>query len=222
MKIIAVGMNYKDHLSEIKIDENSSSNNSQSEIDNAPVVFIKPDSAYFSSPASNGMKNKPFFFPDFTDDIDYETELVIKIDKLGRLISKKFAHRYYSQVSVGLDLTARSLQKTLRELRLPWEISKGFDYSAVVGDFVNIVDLKTDVQNCNFSMEKNGVICQKVNASQMIHKIDEIIEYVSRYFTLKIGDLIFTGTPCGIGKIKIGDEISTFLEDKKLVYLRIK
>ena len=203
MKIIAVGMNYLLHIQELN-----------SEKPTEPVLFIKPDSALCSD-------KLPFFLPDFSDEIHYETELVVKISKLGKNITEKFAHRYYDEVSLGLDLTARDLQRDLRSRGLPWEISKGFDQSAVVGRFVS-KDTFSDIQQIRFRLELNGHTVQKGDTSEMLFSVDQIIAYASRFFTLKTGDLIFTGTPFGVGPVHKEDHLEAFLEDEKMLHLRIK
>lgn len=210
MKILAVGMNYRKHLLEL--------NNSEPA---EPVLFIKPDSSLSNAPASTPSANMPFFLPDFSHEIDYETEVVIKINRLGKNIKARFAHRYYDEVTVGLDLTARDLQRKLRSAGLPWEICKGFDQSAVIGEFVSLIDTG-DIQNMNFHLNINGKLVQTGYTSDMIFTVDKVIEYASRFFTLKTGDLIFTGTPSGVGRLNINDHLEAFLENKKLLDLRIK
>ncbi len=174
-----------------------------------PVIFIKPDSALLKD-------NKPFFIPDFSHDIHYELEIVVRINKLGKNIAERFAHRYYDELTVGIDFTARDLQSDLKAKGLPWELSKGFDSSAAVGEFIPKEALPNPVNNLNFELLKNGNQVQKGNSSDMIHSVDKIIAYVSRFFTLKIGDIIFTGTPAGVGRVDIGDRLEGFLEDQKL------
>lgn len=210
MKILAVGMNYRKHLLEL---------NNPEPVE--PVIFMKPDSALLMAPASKGRANQPFFLPDFSNEIHHETELVIKISKLGKSIESKYAHRYYEEVTVGLDLTARDVQSRLRKAGLPWEISKGFDGSAVLGDFVTLSDLG-DIQNLDLQLNINGSTVQKGCTSDMIFAVDKIIEHVSRFFTLKTGDLIFTGTPAGVGPLHIEDHLEAYLAGRKLLDLRIK
>ncbi len=210
MKVIAIGMNYRKHLLEL--------NNPEPE---EPVIFIKPDSSISFAPASSPSVNMPFFLPDFSDEIHYETELVIKICKLGKNIQAKFAHRYYKEITVGLDLTARDLQRKLRSKGLPWEISKGFDQSAVLGEFISLEEAG-DIKSINFHLDINGKTVQAGCSSDMIFAVDKIIEYTSKFFTLKTGDLIYTGTPSGIGPLNINDHLEAYLEDKKLLDLRIK
>ena len=203
MKIIAVGWNYHDHNKEMN----------RSFIPQEPTIFMKPDSALLKD-------GKPFFIPDFSEQIEYETELVVKIDRLGKNIAPRFAHRYYNEVSVGIDFTARDLQKKLKEMGGPWEISKAFDYSAVIGKFVPVSELNHE--NIKFNLDINGETVQSGNSSEMIFKIDDIIAYVSRFFTLKIGDLIFTGTPSGVGPVKINDHLEGYIENNKLLDFFVK
>lgn len=200
MKIIAVGMNYVAHCHELHANEN---------LPEEPVIFLKPDSALLKD-------SKPFFIPDFSEQVDYETELVFRICRLGKNIAPRFAHRYYDAVTVGIDFTARDLQRKFRAEGKPWELCKGFDNSAVIGDFVS-VDCFKDVQNLNFHLNIDGNTVQQGNSCDMIFKIDDIIAYVSQYYTLKIGDLIYTGTPVGVGPVSVGQHLEGYLEDKKLL-----
>lgn len=199
MKIIAVGLNYASHNEEMKRTFESA----------VPVIFLKPDSALLKD-------GKPFFIPDFSNEIHYETELVIKINRLGKNISERFAHRYYNEVTVGIDFTARDLQRRQKELGLPWEVSKSFDNSAAIGKFIPISDL-ADINNIDFHLNINGSTVQSGNSSDMIFRIDRIISYVSKFFTLKIGDLIFTGTPAGIGPVSINDHLEGYLQNEKVL-----
>ena len=210
MKILAVGMNYRKHLPELNAQEPSE-----------PVLFIKPDSSVSNAPASTPSANMPFFLPDFSKEIEYETEIVVKINRLGKSIASKFAYRYYDEITVGLDMTARDLQRELRSNGLPWEISKGFDQSSVLGEFVTVQEAGP-IQNLNFRLNINGKTVQSGCSADMIFTVDKVIEYASRFFTLKTGDLIFTGTPAGVGRINIGDHLEGFLSDKKLLDLRIR
>ena len=200
MKIIAVGMNYVAHCHELHADE---------KLPEEPVIFMKPDSALLKD-------NKPFFIPDFSKQVDYETELVVRICRLGKNIAPRFAHRYYDAVTVGIDFTARDLQRKLRAEGKPWEISKGFDNSAVIGDFVPVNRFK-DVQNLDFHLNIDGNKVQEGNTRDMIFKIDDLIAYVSQFYTLKIGDLIYTGTPVGVGPVSIGQHLEGYLEGEKLL-----
>lgn len=207
MKIICVGLNYQQHNLEMGRSESPSTDN--------PVIFIKPDSALLKD-------NKPFFIPDFSNNIHYELEIVVRINRLGKNIAERFAHRYYDELTVGVDFTARDLQTELKSKGLPWELSKGFDSSAVIGEFVSKEELLKPIDNLNFELHKNGEQVQIANSSEMIHSVDKIIDYVSRFFTLKIGDIIFTGTPAGVGPVSIDDRLEGFLEDKKLFDFNVR
>ena len=200
MKIIAVGMNYMAHCHELHANE---------KLPEEPVLFMKPDSALLKD-------SKPFFIPDFSKQIHYETELVVRICRLGKNIAPRFAHRYYDAVTVGIDFTARDLQNKLRSEGKPWEISKGFDNSAVIGDFVPVSRFK-DVQNLNFHLTIDGDKVQEGNTGDMLFKIDDLIAYISQFYTLKIGDLLYTGTPVGVGPVSINQHLEGYLEGEKLL-----
>lgn len=204
MKIFAIGLNYDSHNKEMNRSFEASE----------PVVFMKPDTSLLR----NG---NPFFLPDFSERIEYETEIVIKINRLGRNIAQKFAHRYYDEFTVGIDFTARDLQMKQKQKGLPWEISKSFDGSAPIGEFVNKSDFE-DVNNIDFRLDLNGNTVQQGNSGDMIYSFDKIIAYVSQFFTLKIGDLIYTGTPAGVGTVSINDHLQGYIEDKKLLDFKIK
>jgi 2-keto-4-pentenoate hydratase/2-oxohepta-3-ene-1,7-dioic acid hydratase in catechol pathway len=204
MKILAVGLNYESHNVEMKRTFQS----------NKPVIFMKPESALLKD-------GKPFFIPDFSNEIHYETEMVVKINRLGKNIEEKFAHRYYDELTVGIDFTARDLQRDLKEKSLPWEIAKGFDGSATIGNFISKDEFQ-DIQNINFHLDINSKTIQQGNTRDMIFSVDKIIAYVSQFFTLKIGDLIYTGTPSGVGPVKIDDHLEGYLEDNKLLDFHIK
>lgn len=204
MKIIGVGMNYVLHKEELK--DNSATVN--------PIIFMKPESALLK-------EGKPFFIPDFATDFQYETELVVRINRLGKNIASRFASRYYEEVTVGIDLTARDLQNEFRAGGLPWELAKGFDGSAVIGDFIPLNQYE-DIQKIHFSLRLGEDVLQKGYTGDMLFSVDEIIAYVSRFMTLKIGDLIFTGTPQGVGSISIGQELEGYLEDKKVLHLPVR
>lgn len=210
MKILAVGMNYREHVRELK-----------NTVPESPVIFIKPDSAYATATDENPPANKPFFLPDFSHEIHYETELVVKFCRLGRQIESKFAARYYAEVTVGLDLTARDLQRQLRSEGKPWEISKGFDQSAIVGRFVPLESLGP-IQQLHFRLDLNGKTVQTACTSEMIFSVDDVVAYASQFFTIKTGDLLFTGTPSGVGALQIGDHLEAYLEGEKLLDLRIR
>lgn len=199
MKIIAVGMNYAQHNKEL----------GHTQENREPVIFMKPDSAILKD-------GKPFFVPDFSHEVHYETEVVVRICRLGKNIAPRFAHRYYDAVTVGIDFTARDLQRRFREEGKPWELCKGFDNSAVIGDFVSVNKFK-DIQNLKFHLNIDGNTVQQGNTADMLFKVDEIIAYVSRFFTLKIGDLLFTGTPVGVGLVSVGQHLQGYLEEEKLL-----
>ena len=203
MKLICIGRNYTDHIKEL-----------ENEKPTDPVVFLKPDTAIL-------LKKQPFFIPEFSNDVHYEVEILIKINRVGKYIDKKFAHKYYSEIGLGIDFTARDLQAQLKAKGLPWEKAKAFDGAAVIGSWLPKEDFK-DLNNLDFSLEKNDDVVQKGNTSLMLWKIDEIIEYVSKYFTLKIGDVIFTGTPAGVGKVVANDKLKGFIEDKQLFSITVK
>ena len=203
MKIIAIGRNYVEHIEELNNEKPS-----------APVVFMKPDTAVLKD-------NLPFFHPDFSQNIHHEVELVLKINKEGKYIKKEFAHRYFDEIGVGIDFTARDLQDQCKAKGLPWEIAKGFNGSAPVGAFLPISEFK-DFNAINFHLLINGEQRQKGNTSMMLFDFGVIIEYVSQFFTLKKGDLIFTGTPAGVSKVNVGDRLEAFIEGQKLLDFEIK
>ncbi|PKQ46947.1 fumarylacetoacetate hydrolase family protein [Confluentibacter flavum] len=203
MKIICIGRNYAEHIKEL-----------ENEKPTDPVIFLKPDTAIL-------LKKQPFFIPDFSNDVHYEVEVLVKINRIGKHIDKKFAHKYYNEIGLGIDFTARDVQTKLKEKGLPWEKAKSFDGAAVIGDWIPIKDIK-DVNAIEFSLKKNENIVQIGNTSLMLWKIDELIEYISKYFTLKIGDIIFTGTPAGVGKVEVNDKLSGFIEDKKMFSIIVK
>ena len=200
MKILAVGMNYAAHTREL---------HGEGVHNEEPVIFMKPDSAVVQ-------KGKPFFLPDFSQRVDYECELVVRISRLGKCISQKYASRYYDAVTVGIDFTARDIQQRAREKGNPWLLSKGFDGSAALGEFVS-KDKFLDLQNLHFHLDLDGKKVQEGYTGDMQFKIDELIAYISRFMTLKIGDLLFTGTPAGIGPVSIGQRLEGYLEDEKLL-----
>ena len=201
MKIICVGRNYQKHIEEL-----------QNEKPTEPVIFIKPDSALLRN-------NAPFFIPDFTKEVHYEVELVLKIKKLGRHIPEQFALDYVESIGLGIDFTARDLQAKLKAKELPWEKAKGFDHSAAISKFIAVPQ---NLDNLDFSLERNGRLVQKGNTQQMIHKIPQLISHISEYFTLKIGDYIFTGTPEGVGPVMKDDELIGKIEDREMFRFRIK
>ncbi len=175
-----------------------------------PTIFTKADSSLLKD-------GKPFFIPDFSSEVHYETEIVVRIDRLGKNIAERFAHRYYSEVTVGIDFTARDLQNRLRAQGMPWEISKAFDNSAATGTFVTLEELGGDVQHLPFHLDINKQMVQEGNTADMLFTVDRIVAYVSRFFTLKIGDLIFTGTPVGVGPVRIDDHLEGYIGERKLL-----
>ncbi len=203
MKILAVGRNYSEHAKELN-----------NPVPTEPVVFLKPDTALLR-------EGKAFYHPDFSTDIHYEVELVIKIGKEGKHIAEKFALNYIESIGIGIDLTARDIQEKCKQKGLPWEIAKAFDHSAPIGNFISISDFK-DLKNISFSLKKNSETVQVGNSSDMIFSFEQIISYLSKRFTLKKGDLIFTGTPAGVGKINIGDQFQAYIEDQLLLSLAVK
>jgi 2-keto-4-pentenoate hydratase/2-oxohepta-3-ene-1,7-dioic acid hydratase in catechol pathway len=203
MKIICCGRNYAEHAKEMKHD-----------IPDKPVIFMKPDTAL-------KRKNMPFFYPDFSNEVHYETELVLRICKNGKNIEEKFASKYYDQITVGIDFTARDLQSEAKKKGWPWEISKAFDNSACVGDFLPVSNFR-DVYNINFCMYKNRQLAQKGNSIDVLFSFEKIISYASRFFLLLEGDLIFTGTPVGVGSVAKGDHIECFIEDDSLLEFDVK
>ena len=203
MKIICIGRNYVSHVKEFK-----------NKLPKEPVIFIKPDTSIIK-------KNSPFFIPSFSNYIDHEVELIIKINRIGKHIQKKFSHKYYQEITLGIDFTARKLQDQLKKDRLPWEKSKSFDGSALIGKWIS-KDNFSDLNSINFELFKNKKSIQKANTSRMIWDIDSIISYCSTYFTLKIGDIIFTGTPKGVSKVEKNDILEGFIEGKEVFSLKIK
>jgi 2-keto-4-pentenoate hydratase/2-oxohepta-3-ene-1,7-dioic acid hydratase in catechol pathway len=203
MKIICIGRNYTNHIAEL-----------QNERPTEPVVFMKPDSAVL-------LKQHPFVLPEFSNEVHHEIELIVKINKVGKYIEPKFAHKYYDEISVGIDFTARDLQDQLKSKGLPWEKAKAFDGSAVIGEFVSKEQFAS-LDNVNFELLKNGAVAQKGNSSLMLWKIDELVAYVSQFFTLKIGDIIFTGTPEGVASVAPNDVLEGYLEGQQLFRIQVK
>jgi len=203
MKIIAIGRNYAEHIEELNNERPSS-----------PVVFLKPDTAILKN-------NAPFYHPEFSKNIHHEAELVLKVCREGKYIQKEFAYRYFDEIGVGIDFTARDLQEQCKSKGLPWEIAKAFNGSAPIGGFLPVSEFK-DLNDINFHLLINGDLRQKGNTSMMLFDFGDIIAYISRFFTLKKGDLIFTGTPAGVGKVNIGDRLEGFIEDKKLLDFEVK
>ncbi len=203
MKIICVGRNYAEHAKELN-----------NEVPKEPVIFIKPKAAML-------LPEKPLYYPEFTDDLQYECEVVVKICKNGKHIQEKFANKYYDQVTLGIDFTARDLQNNLKSKGLPWEISKGFDGSAAVGTFSPITG-ETNMRNLSFQLKQNGETVQDGNSRDMIFSIDRVIAYVSKFFTINIGDMIFTGTPSGVGAVNPGDKLEGILQGSKVLEVEIR
>jgi 2-keto-4-pentenoate hydratase/2-oxohepta-3-ene-1,7-dioic acid hydratase in catechol pathway len=204
MKIICIGRNYAEHAKELN-----------NQVPDNPVFFLKPDTALL-------IRNRPFYYPDFSSDIHYETELVLKIGKVGKSVPEKFAPDFIESIGIGFDFTARDLQQKCKEKGLPWEIAKGFDYSAPVSEEFIPRDNFKDLNNIHFHMELNGNKVQEGNSADMIFSFQKIVAYVSTFMTLRTGDLVFTGTPAGVGPIKIGDKLHAFLEGKPMLFCQIK
>ena len=202
MKIFCIGRNYLEHAKEL--------NNA---VPTKPLIFMKPPTALL-------LENKPFYYPEFTKNLHHEVEVVLKISKNGKAIQPEFAHRYYDKIGLGIDFTARDLQDDLKAKGQPWEIAKGFDNSAVLSDFVDLKDF--DKTNISFQLHKNGEIVQKGTTKDLIFSFDTVVSYISQFFTLQQGDLIYTGTPEGVGAVKIGDKLEGFLEGKPMFNCNIK
>ena len=203
MKIIAIGRNYAAHIAELN-----------NERPTEPVIFMKPDTAILRN-------NDPFYYPEFSNNIHFEVELLLKISREGKYVEKKFAHKYYEEIGIGVDFTARDLQQRCKEKGLPWEVAKGFNGSAPISAFVDKAKF-ADLANINFSLKQNDELKQRGNTSLMLFDFGDIIAYVSRFFTLKKGDIIFTGTPAGVGPIAVGDTLTAYIEDEKMLEVEIK
>ncbi|WP_162055567.1 fumarylacetoacetate hydrolase family protein [Pontibacter pamirensis] len=203
MKILAIGRNYAEHIAELK-----------NEVPEEPVIFFKPDTAILRN-------NEPFYYPEYTNDVHYEAELILRISREGKNIDKKFAHKYYDSIGLGIDFTARDLQSKAKAKGLPWALAKGFNGSAPISDFMPLNQFP-DLQNINFKLEVNGETKQQGNSKMMLNTFDDIIAYISRFITLKTGDIIFTGTPAGVGPVQIGDRLEGYVEDKKLLDFEVK
>jgi acylpyruvate hydrolase len=204
MKIICIGQNYLAHVAEM-----------HSRPTEAPLFFLKPDSSLL-------INNKPFYYPDFTNELHYEAEIVVKISRLGKHIQESFAHRYYREVAFGIDLTARDLQRRCKEEGWPWEIAKGFEHSAPVSSFISLETEGLAIDNIPFRLELNGITVQEGNTAEMIYPVHKLISYISRFMTLRIGDLIFTGTPSGVGPLRTGDLLEGYIADKPMLNMQIK
>jgi len=203
MKIICVGRNYVDHIKELN-----------NEFPSDPVIFTKLDTSLLRN-------NAPFYYPEFSSDIHYETEILVKISKEGKKIEEKFAYKYYDEIGIGIDFTARDIQSKAKEKGLPWVLAKGFDGSAPISEFKSINDYQS-INDLTFKLVKNGELVQEGNTSMMIYKVDFLIAYISKFIHLKKGDLIFTGTPKGVGPVKIGDNLKAFIENEELLEVEIK
>lgn len=203
MKIICIGRNYTDHIEEL-----------ENERPKDPVVFLKPDTSIL-------LKKNPFLIPEFSEDVHHEVEILVKINKIGKHIQQKFAHKYYDEIGLGIDFTARDLQTQLKQKGLPWEKAKAFDGAAVIGEFLP-KDRFDNVNDINFSLLKNDIVVQKGNTAYMLWKIDSLIEYISKYFTLKIGDVIFTGTPAGVAKVSPNDRLKGYIEETEVFSIKVK
>lgn len=203
MKIFCVGRNYADHAKEMN-----------SQVQEEPVIFSKPPTALLRD-------GRPFYYPDFSNEVHYEGELVIRINKNGKNIQEKFAHKYYDELTFGIDFTARDIQQSLKDRKLPWEISKGFDGAAVIGDFIKLSELKVP-KEIQFQTLHNGRVAQEGNTRDMVFSFDQIIAYVSKFFMLQKGDLIYTGTPAGVGPVKIGDTLEGKIEGQSLMQFEVK
>ena len=203
MKLICIGRNYINHINELKNEKPSD-----------PVVFIKPDTAIL-------LKKQPFFIPDYSKNIQHEVEVIVKINRVGKYIETKFAHKYYDHIGLGIDFTARDLQQKLKASGLPWEKAKAFDGSAVVGKWAPKSTFES-LENLSFSLKKNDVVVQSGNTQQMLWGIDTVIAYVSQFFTLKIGDIIFTGTPAGVGQVQAGDILKGYIENEEFFNIKVK
>ncbi|MEJ8802215.1 fumarylacetoacetate hydrolase family protein [Pontibacter sp. H249] len=203
MKILAIGRNYAEHIAELK-----------NEVPDEPVIFFKPDTAILKN-------NEPFYYPEYTNDVHYEVELLLRVGREGKNIEKKFAHKYYDAIGLGIDFTARDLQAKAKAKGLPWTLAKGFNGSAPVSEFLPL-DQFPDLQNINFRLDVNGETKQTGSSKMMLNSFDDIIAYISKFITLKKGDIIFTGTPEGVGPVKIGDRLEGYVEDKKLLDFEVK
>ena len=203
MKLICIGRNYSNHIAEL-----------QNEKPTEPVIFLKPDTAIL-------LKKQPFFIPDFSKNVQHEVEVLVKINRVGKYIAPEFAHKYFDQIGLGVDFTARDLQQTLKQKGLPWEKAKAFDGSAVIGKWVSKRQFE-NLNNMSFSLKKNDAIVQSGNTKDMLWNIDGIISYVSQFFTLKIGDIIFTGTPYGVGPVQVNDSLSGYIENEEFFNIKVK
>jgi acylpyruvate hydrolase len=203
MKIVAIGRNYAEHIQELN-----------NERPDEPVIFMKPDTAVLTD-------NEPFYYPSFSNDVHHEVEILLKINAIGKNISKEYAYKYYNEIGIGIDFTARDLQSKLKEKGLPWEKAKAFNGSAPISKFIKKEQF-SDLRNLGFTLKINGNEVQNGNTSMMLWDFDAIIEHISKFFTLKVGDIIFTGTPKGVGPVKIGDKLEAFIENQKMMDFEVK
>lgn len=215
MKIICIARNYSEHAAEMGGTSSCGARGADGASQYCPYFFLKPDSALL-------LKNQPFFYPDFSHEVEYEVEVVVRIDRVGKSIEERFAHKYYTSVALGIDFTARDLQREAKAKGLPWTLSKGFDGSAALSDFVPLDELGGDIQNLDFSLSRNGEIVQHGNTRDMLCSVDRMISYISDFMLLRTGDLIYTGTPAGVGPVAIGDILEGTLEGRHILTCRIK
>ncbi|MBR4715514.1 MAG: fumarylacetoacetate hydrolase family protein [Bacteroidales bacterium] len=215
MKIICIARNYSEHAAEMGGTSSSGARGADGASQYCPYFFLKPDSALL-------LKNQPFFYPDFSHEVEYEVEVVVRIDRVGKSIEERFAHKYYTSVALGIDFTARDLQREAKAKGLPWTLSKGFDGSAALSDFVPLDELGGDIQNLDFSLSRNGEIVQRGNTRDMLCSVDRMISYISDFMLLRTGDLIYTGTPAGVGPVAIGDILEGQLQGRNILTCRVK
>lgn len=215
MKIICIARNYSEHAAEMGGTSSCGARRADGASQYCPYFFLKPDSALL-------LKNQPFFYPDFSHEVEYEVEVVVRIDRVGKSIEERFAHKYYTSVALGIDFTARDLQREAKAKGLPWTLSKGFDGSAALSDFVPLDELGGDIQNLDFSLSRNGEIVQRGNTRDMLCSVDRMISYISDFMLLRTGDLIYTGTPAGVGPVAIGDILEGQLQGRNILTCRVK
>ena len=215
MKIICIARNYSEHAAEMGGTSSCGARRADDASQYCPYFFLKPDSALL-------LKNQPFFYPDFSQQVEYEIEVVVRIDRVGKSIDERFAHKYYSSVALGIDFTARDLQREAKAKGMPWTLSKGFDGSAALSDFVALSELGGDVQNLEFSLSRNGELVQSGNTRDMLCSVDRMISYISDFMLLRTGDLIYTGTPVGVGPVAVGDTLEGILQGRSILTCRIK
>lgn len=215
MKIICIARNYSEHAAEMGGTSSCGVRGADGASPYCPYFFLKPDSALL-------LKNQPFFYPDFSHEVEYEVEVVVRIDRVGKSIEERFAHKYYTSVALGIDFTARDLQREAKAKGLPWTLSKGFDGSAALSDFVPLDELGGDIQNLDFSLSRNGEIVQRGNTRDMLCSVDRMISYISDFMLLRTGDLIYTGTPAGVGPVAVGDTLEGQLQGRNILTCRVK